>query len=285
MSRRSARTRRRTRSWRRPRTIALVSLALLCLMIIVMGVIRLVQWQYSVQAAETRQLSLQREYNFNPGSIITDGQMFNVNALSSNQVQHVLDEQGRSCSGKQCLKSVRFDTPDVSADNECDAYDGGSQRSAASIIDDSARACGISQEVLLTMLQKEQHLLSAAAPTSFQYEAAMGLSCPDTQHCDPRYAGFFRQVFGAAKRLQYYRRHLATYGYRVGAVHFVRYSPNASCGGTNVYIENEATALLYIYTPYQPNLAALRAGDGNGDACSSYGNRNFALIYRSLFNQ
>ena len=280
----STHRKRRTHSWQRVRVVAVGSLALLALMATVMGVIRLVQWQRSVQATQTRQLSLQHEYHFNPGKIISDGQMFNVNAMSVSQVQQVLNEQGQQCSGNQCLKTIRFDTPNVAADAECAAYRGGSQRSAASIIDDSAHACGISQEVLLTMLQKEQHLLSATAPTSFQYEAAMGLSCPDTQRCDPQYAGFFRQVFGAAKRLQYYRHHLRDYGYQIQAMHFVRYSPNASCSGTNVFIDNEATALLYIYTPYQPNLAALQAGDGTGDACSSYGNRNFALIYRSLFN-
>jgi hypothetical protein len=50
-----------------------------------------------------------------------------------------------------------------------------------------------------------------------------------------------------------------------------------------VFIENRATALLYIYTPYQPNAAALRAGTGEGNACSSYGNRNFSIIYANWF--
>lgn len=68
-----------------------------------------------------------------------------------------------------------------------------------------------------------------------------------------------------------------------GALNYVRYNPNAGCGGSDVYIENKATALLYIYTPYQPNEAALKAGAGEGDACSTYGNRNFAIIYNSMF--
>ena len=41
------------------------------------------------------------------------------------------------------------------------------------------------QKVLLTMLQKEQHLVTATAPTDFQIRAAMGLSCPDDANCDP----------------------------------------------------------------------------------------------------
>ena len=50
-----------------------------------------------------------------------------------------------------------------------------------------------------------------------------------------------------------------------------------------MYIENKATALLYIYTPYQPNTAALAAGAGEGDSCSAYGNRNFSIIYTGWF--
>ena len=103
------------------------------------------------------------------------------------------------------------------------------------------------------------------------------------QNCDAKYAGFFNQVYGAAKRYQYYVRHESQYAYHAGALNYVRYNPNAGCGGSDVYIENKATALLYIYTPYQPNEAALKAGAGEGDACSTYGNRNFAIIYNSMF--
>lgn len=154
---------------------------------------------------------------------------------------------------------------------------------AAAIIDKSARACGISQKVLLTVMQKEQHLVTAVEPTDLQYKAAMGLSCPDDANCDPAYAGFFRQVYGAAHRYQYYVAHESAYGYHANALNYIQYHPDAGCGGTNVYIENKATALLYIYTPYQPNDASLAAGFGEGDSCSSYGNRNFALIYTNWF--
>ena len=153
----------------------------------------------------------------------------------------------------------------------------------AAIVYKAGKACGISQKVLLTVLQKEQHLLTATNPNDFQFKAAMGLSCPDDANCDPTYAGFFKQVYGAAKRYQYYLRHEGRYGYHAGRLNYIQYNPNASCGGSNVYIENRATALLYIYTPYQPNAAALEAGAGEGDSCSSYGNRNFAIIYHSMF--
>ena len=96
------------------------------------------------------------------------------------------------------------------------------------------------------------------------------MNCPDTADCDPTYAGFFRQVYGAAKRYRYYLEHEEQYGYTAHNLNYIQYHPNAACGGAQVYIENKATALLYIYTPYQPNIAALAAGNGTGDSCSSY---------------
>ena len=111
----------------------------------------------------------------------------------------------------------------------------------------------------------------------FYYSFCVGFFASDES------AGFFRQVYGAAHRYRYYVRHEASYGYHVGKLNFVRFHPNTSCGGANVVIGNKATALLYIYTPYQPNEAALKAGAGEGDACSTYGNRNFAIIYHSMF--
>ncbi|MCH3974858.1 MAG: hemagglutinin [Bifidobacterium sp.] len=257
--------------------------AAFCALVLIMGLVRFVQWQHEISTVQNEQAAAARQYGFNPGDIISDGQFFNSNAMSQAEVQSFIDEQGASCSGTRCLKSMTFDTANRPADGLCSAYAGVKGESAAAIIDKSARACGLSQKVLLTMLQKEQQLVSASNPTAFQYKAAMGLNCPDDASCDPAYAGFFNQVYGAAKRYQYYRAHEADYHYHAKALNYVAYHPNASCGGSPVYIENEATALLYIYTPYQPNAAALQAGDGEGDACSSYGNRNFSIIYRGWF--
>ncbi len=50
-----------------------------------------------------------------------------------------------------------------------------------------------------------------------------------------------------------------------------------------MYIENQATAGLYIYTPYVPNQAALNNLYGTGDGCSAYGNRNFWRTFTDWF--
>ena len=42
---------------------------------------------------------------------------------------------------------------------------------------------------------------------------------------------------------------------------------------------------LYDYTPYQPNSASLAAYPGVGDACSSYGNRNFFFLFQKWFGE
>mgnify|MGYP003622897599 CR=1 FL=1 len=50
-----------------------------------------------------------------------------------------------------------------------------------------------------------------------------------------------------------------------------------------MYLENKATAALYNYTPYQPNRAAMDASPGEGDACTTYGNRNFLRTFTLWF--
>ncbi|MCW2763410.1 MAG: exported protein of unknown function, partial [Marmoricola sp.] len=62
-----------------------------------------------------------------------------------------------------------------------------------------------------------------------------------------------------------------------------QWSPNSSCGGSTVNIQNRSTQALYNYTPYQPNQSALNAGYGTGDGCGAYGNRNFYLYFTDWF--
>ena len=92
----------------------------------------------------------------------------------------------------------------------------------------------------------------------------MGQGCPDTADCDVRYYGFFNQVQGAAWQFKRYANPVGTTKvftwYAPGKTWNVRYHPNAACGSSPVYIQNQATANLYYYTPYQPNGAALAAG-------------------------
>lgn len=144
----------------------------------------------------------------------------------------------------------------------------------------AASSCHINPRVLLVLLQKESGVVTMRNPSEKNYRYAMGLNCPDNAQCDTKYAGFFNQVFGAARRFQYYRANPGQYQFLAHHVNSIAFNPNAACGTSKVYIENTATALLYIYTPYQPNRAALA---GKPDSCSSFGNLNFARLWEQWF--
>lgn len=222
--------------------------------------------------------------DWDPGYIIDDSVFYDTNSMTADEVQQFLNNQVPSCSaGYQCLKAYGQPTPSRAGDKYCSAYQGYPYQTAAQIIDQVARVCGISQRVLLVMLQKEQGLVTSTAPSSWNYTAAMGQSCPDTAACDPAYAGFFYQVYFGARQLEIYRLNPNSFGYRAQRVNTILYNPNAACGTQQVYIQNQATAALYIYTPYVPNQAALNNLYGSGDSCSSYGNRNFWRLFSDWF--
>lgn len=275
------------------RTVMATVAVALCIALVALFILgaRALTLHAEIAQAKARQVELTEDYDFDPGNIISDGQFFDDDSMDEQGIQDFLDEKGASCTGKECLHTKTFTVATRAADDLCDGYVPAkdakgkvrTKEKAAAIIAGAATSCGISPKVLLTMLQKEQQLVTATDPTAFQYKAAMGLSCPDDDSCDPRYAGFVEQVFGAAERYRYYEAHEEQYGYAAGRLNYVQFNPDPSCGGDEVWIENRATALLYIYTPYQPNLAALAAGSGEGDGCSTYGNRNFALIYTGWF--
>ncbi len=231
--------------------------------------------------------------DFDAGEIISDALFFDGEAMSAEQVQRFLDARVPLCdtwrAGRgehqppfTCLKDYRQGVPTMPADEYCAAIEGGSM-SAAQLIAAVGRACGVSQKVLLVLLQKEQSLVTDRWPWRLQYEHATGFSCPDSAPCDPRFAGFFYQVYYAARQFQLYRLHPESYNFVAGTTVAIQYHPNPDCGAVEVVIANQATAGLYNYTPYTPNEAALRSLYGSGDECSSYGNRNFWRLWTDWF--
>lgn len=222
---------------------------------------------------------------FNPGMIITDEQFYDETSMNADQIQKFLDEKGADCT-ENCLKDHRQDTQSYPP-NLCQGYVGARNESAATILEKVAKSCDINPKVLLVLLEKETSLVTMDGPGDWRYERAMGYSCPDDPNrpgwCDPLYAGFFNQVFDAAGQLQNYKNNPDSFGYRAGRTHNILYNPDASCGTKSVYIENVATASLYIYTPYTPNEAAMNNLYGEGDGCSAYGNRNFWRLFTDWF--
>lgn len=249
--------------------------------------------------------------DFRASNIIDDSVFYNGTDLSLSQVQAFLNARVPVCdtNGTQpyggtsravygaargypppftCLKDYR---QNVSArapeEGLCNGISAGS-KSAAEIIHEVGVSCGISQRSLIVLLQKEQSLVTDDWPWSLQYNRATGYACPDSgpnnsANCDQSFYGFFNQLYSAARQFKRYARSPQLFNHGVGRTSFVRYNPNASCGGTNVLIENSATAGLYNYTPYQPNQPALNNLYGTGDGCSAYGNRNFWRMFNDWF--
>jgi hypothetical protein len=231
-------------------------------------------------AAEAADLSA-----FDPGLIITDDLFFDGDAMSASAIQSFLDAKAPSCvsgGGHTCIADYKASTNTRTANANCAAISGRSNQSAATIIATVGLACDVSPKVILVTLQKEQGLITAGPKSSSAYRIAMGYGCPDTAACDTKYYGFFNQVYSAAWQFQQYT-HSSSFNYHPGRINTIKYHPNSGCGTVQVYIRNQATAGLYNYTPYVPNSAALAAGYGLGNSCSSYGNRNFFNYFSDWF--
>lgn len=232
------------------------------------------------------------------GNIMSDNVFFNPGSISTGDIQGFLNARMPTCntwharSGSAndsgppytCLKN--YSENPTTHQNNGNAGGGGSVPggwSAAQIIKHAADTYGVSPKVLIVLLQKEQSLITDDWPWAIQYRSATGYGCPDTAPCDAEYYGLYNQVMNAASQFKRYANNPGSYRYKAYQNNYIQYNPNTSCGGSNVYIANQATAGLYNYTPYQPNAAALNNLYGTGDGCSAYGNRNFWRLYIDWF--
>lgn len=244
--------------------------------------------------------------DWKPGRIIDDSVFFSSSAMSTSDIQSFLNTQVPSCdtwgqkiySGTQtraqrgaskgypapyvCLKDYQ-ENPTTHENNLATAGSVNGGWSAAQIIKNASDTYGISPKALIVLLQKEQGLVTDDWPWTYEYRSATGYGCPDTAPCDAQYYGFYNQVMNAASAFKRYATSPQNYRYKAGQNNDILYNPDSSCGSSSVYLQNQATAGLYIYTPYQPNQAALNNLYGNGDSCSSYGNRNFWRLFIDWF--
>jgi len=230
---------------------------------------------------------------FDPGHIISDEVFYDKDAMTRAEVQSFLAAKGGNCtSGYTCIDDFTIRTSAKPVNDYCDGYVVATQN-VAQIITGVAQSCGISPKVLLVTLQKETSLVTRSNPTAHLYKRAMGYGCPDSNlpassdsnqdGCYDWAEGFFQQIYHMAQQFKIYQARPTSYGHIAGRTQWIDYHPNDSCGSTQVYIQNQATAGLYNYTPYVPNKAALDAGYGSGNACSSYGNRNFFFLFTDWF--
>ncbi len=200
-----------------------------------------------------------------------------------------------------CLKDY-YEVPKTSPGNwlpesnygRTDGWRPAGSQSAAQLIWNAAQRYNINPKVLLVKLATESAgpLTSDDWPFRKQFTYAMGAHCPDSgpggsANCDINYGGFSLQMNEAASLLRWYLDNMDQPWWQYKKPYrfnFILWNVAPSgCGGSDVYIQNRATAALYTYTPYQPNQAALNNLYGTGDGCSAYGNRNFWRVFSDLF--
>lgn len=194
---------------------------------------------------------------FDPTTVLSDDNMRDYNSMSAAQIQAFLNSK----SG--LLKNRSFAR-----------HDGGSVAPASVIIWEACQAWHINPKVMLTMLQKEQSLLTRRTLSSQTLNRAIGAGCPN--RTDNRYPGFGNQMWNGARMLD-------GYGEEGKTTEYVKHP--WTVGMTNGWTGGNRTNTLATYKlyVYNPSLGAkLPYGDLSRHKSLS-GNANFWRLYWGYF--
>lgn len=188
-------------------------------------------------------VSVSTAFAFDAELIISNDNMRHEESMSEKEIQAFLETQ-----------------PGVLKDLVAKDYQG-VKRPASAIIYRASRAWDISPKVMLTMLQKEQSLLTRTTLAKNTLSRAIGAGCPDAN--TNRYPGFGNQMWHGARLLDSYGE-----GHSIFPTYYVGMGKKIyrhSTYGTKLYPKNLATFKLYVYNPSVP------------------GNTNFYKIYKRYF--
>ncbi len=168
---------------------------------------------------------------FNPNYILADQDLFDYNSLTFDQIRSFLSEK------KSTLSTYR---------------DPITSMLAADIIYRAAQDYQVNPKYIIALLQKEQSLIENSSPSEKKYDWATGYGiCDSCSMDDPRllkFKGFYNQIFSAAKfvRLEHDENLI------VNGKTFTGFGPGITkkVDGVTVTPANNATSLLYTYTPH-----------------------------------
>ncbi|MEK7073617.1 MAG: hypothetical protein AAB974_04275 [Patescibacteria group bacterium] len=185
-----------------------------------------------------------------PELLFQDSELERADAMSLDQIRTFLQNKG----GLSALTLTDID---------------GRSKSAAEIVWRVANDYRINPKFLLALLQREQSLVEASSPSSYQLDWAAGYARCDSCDADhplvAAYRGFAKQLDGAAQRIRNNYlvdlavRGMTQTGWGPGITKIV--------DGIPVTPANKATAILYTYTPHLN------------------GNLNFARILKRWFTK
>ena len=170
---------------------------------------------------------------FDPNAVLDDRDLFELGNMDLPAIQLFLNQHGSL--GHMSIRDID-----------------GVEKLPADIIWRVATSYKLNPKYLLALMQKEQSLVEGSTPTQRQLDWAMGFGvCDSCSKDDPRiqaYKGFANQVEYAEK--QHRERYLfqllgngkTISGYAPGRV--------TNVDGINIKPINNATAMLYTYTPH-----------------------------------
>ena len=194
-----------------------------------------------------------------PDLIISDSTMRAYDSMSVAQIQAYLNTQTgplKTLVTSDYDKTITISTsqPNINLTPDTD----GVKKPASQIIWEACQQWKISPKVMLTMLQKEQSLLTRTSLTSTTLARAIGAGCPNGT--TNKYPGFGNQIWHGARLLD-------GYGEGKNGSTVPLWTPGLSNSYTpdGVHTATLATYKLYVYNP------------------SITGNTNFYNIYLARF--
>jgi len=206
----------------------LVSLTLLLLVAEGSASSVLAQTASSTDVFETTQAE------FNPNYVLDDKDIFGLGEMQLGDVQSFLESRPGTLA--------RYRTTDID----------GVERKASEILWRVATTYQINPRYLLALLQKEQSLVDDPDPTQKQYDWATGYAiCDNCSMNDPRlqeFKGFASQLEWAAK--QHREKYLIQILGRGATIAGQAPGKTVTISGRSVTPVNNATAMLYSYTPH-----------------------------------
>lgn len=173
------------------------------------------------------------QIGFNPDMILSDNDIFDENGMSYDYLVQFAKSKGTL---------AHLMVKDID----------GEMKTAVDVIWRVSRNYKMNPKYLLALLQKEQSLVEDTAPTERQLDWAMGYGvCDSCSKDDPAiqdFKGFANQVeYAARQHREKYLMQLLTYGKTI-AGQGVGITMNID--GIIVTPQNQATAMLYSYTPH-----------------------------------
>lgn len=162
-------------------------------------------------------------WTFDPNFIISDQELKDSRGLSKTAIQNFLERENSVLAKYSVPVQSQF-------------------KMASEIIWEIGKNTSISPKFLLATLEKEKGLIQKNTATQKDFDWATGYSCHSGK-CNDKYKGFFDQVESAAITQNIYYEKAQQFSFQKNLT-------SKTNDGYAVTPRNQATANLYIYTPY-----------------------------------